>query len=224
MKHLLVAAVLVLASSPLRAAPSGADSDANAAALDVAGRGELLQELETWRAMHLARTAEKVSRVYGPRLKAIKNRVAAAAEAKDLVEPKKDFEAWKTALLREQYAEARAAGMTGGADFAAYRQEQSLSAAMMSSIRAQVQQAAFNGPRAFDGSSSAGGLGAVAVASSDPARYGKIRQIMISQGAKPRIVDAAIKEALRQGVDPTLVLSVIWQEWRVRPAPSARAA
>ena len=103
MKPLLVVAVLLLASLPLRAAP----------AVDVAGRGELLQEIETWRAMHLSQTSEKGSRVYRHSLKAIKNQVVAAAEEEALVQPKMDFEAWKTALLREKYAEVRATGIAG---------------------------------------------------------------------------------------------------------------
>lgn len=58
--------------------------------------------------------------------------------------------------------------------------------------------------------------GAVAAAPTyapgDPARYAKVRSILISQGARPKIVDMAIAEAIRQNADPILVLSVIKQE------------
>lgn len=215
MKSSLIAAVLVLASLSLCAAVR-----AEAVVSDVAGRGGLLQDLETWRAMHLSQSSEKIVRVYGPRLAAIKKKVLAAQEEETLVQPKKDFEDWKTGLLREKYAEAQAVGMTGGTDFNSFRQEQSLSAGMMSSIRAQIRQASLDGGRAFDGSSQFGESGAVAtgaaLAVDNPARYAKIRRIMISQGAKPKIVDAAIKESLRQGVDPALTLAVIWQESRFK--------
>jgi len=46
----------------------------------------------------------------------------------------------------------------------------------------------------------------------DPRRYRKMRDLLVSQGASPKVVDAAIAEGLRQGVDPRLVLSVIWKE------------
>lgn len=215
MKTFLIAALLVLASSPLRAQPEAA-----AFAAEVAGRGPLLQDLETWRAMHLARSSEKIIRAYTPRLAAIKKEVAAAQDEAGLAKPKKAFEAWKTELLLEKYSEAKAVGMTGGSDFTSFRQEQSLSAGMMSSIRTQIQMAQLDGGRAFDGSLAAGGMDAVTAPSllafDDPARYAKIRAIMISQGAKPKIVDAAIKESIRQKVDPALTLSVIWQESRFK--------
>ena len=216
MKSFLIAAILVLATSPLHA-----NSEADAVSSDVAGRGELLQEMETWRAMHLAQSSGKITRAYAPRLQAIKKHVVSAADEADLAQPKKDFEAWKTGLLREKYAQSQAMGMTGGTDFVSYRQQQSLSAGMMTSIRTQIQLASLDGARAFDGAfGSYGSADAVAapplLAADDPARYAKVRGIMISQGAKPKIVDAAIKEAIRLDVDPTLVLSVIWQESRVK--------
>ncbi|OGS00369.1 MAG: hypothetical protein A2V88_07770 [Elusimicrobia bacterium RBG_16_66_12] len=216
MKPFLIAAVLVLASSPLRANP-----EADAVASDVAGRGEFLQEMEAWRATHLEQATERVFWVYSPRLKDIRERVEAASEEEALVEPKKDFEAWKAALLREKYAEVRAAGMAGRSDFSSYRREQNLSVEMT----ARIQQAKLDASRAFDGAAAFGGADAMdapsPLALDNPARYAKLRGIMISQGVKPKIVDAAIKEALRQGVDPALVLTVIWKESRFRPGATS---
>lgn len=212
MKTFLIAAALVLASSPSRANP-----EAGAVASDVAGRGELLREMEAWRATHLEQATERVFWVYSPRLKAIRERVEAVVDEEGLVEPKKDFEAWKAAMLREKYAEVRAAGMARGLNFASYRREQSLSAETM----ARIQQARLDAARAFDGYSASGSADAsvspALLSVDDPARYAKVRAIMISQGAQPRIVDAAIKEALRQGVDPLLVLPVIWRESKFKP-------
>ncbi|MDE2144266.1 MAG: transglycosylase SLT domain-containing protein, partial [Elusimicrobia bacterium] len=51
----------------------------------------------------------------------------------------------------------------------------------------------------------------------DPARYAKVRAILISQGARPQVVDMAIREAIRQNADPLLVLSVIKQESGFNP-------
>lgn len=47
------------------------------------------------------------------------------------------------------------------------------------------------------------------------AKYAKLRSIAVKEWkADPKIVDAAIAEAVRQNVDPALVLAVIWQESR----------
>jgi soluble lytic murein transglycosylase-like protein len=46
----------------------------------------------------------------------------------------------------------------------------------------------------------------------DPRRYAKVRSILISQGARAKVVDLAIKEAIAQNADPLLVLAVIKQE------------
>jgi soluble lytic murein transglycosylase-like protein len=46
----------------------------------------------------------------------------------------------------------------------------------------------------------------------DPARYDKIRALLLSKGVDKRVIDAAIAEGLKRNVDPMLVLSVIDQE------------
>ncbi|PIR15888.1 MAG: hypothetical protein COV48_11880 [Elusimicrobia bacterium CG11_big_fil_rev_8_21_14_0_20_64_6] len=46
----------------------------------------------------------------------------------------------------------------------------------------------------------------------DPARYAKVRALLLSKGVDPRVIDAAIAEGRRQKVDPMIVLSVIDQE------------
>ena len=53
-------------------------------------------------------------------------------------------------------------------------------------------------------------------AANDPARYAKIRALLLSKGVSPKIVDTAISEGIRQKVDPMIVLSVINQESNFR--------
>ncbi len=50
----------------------------------------------------------------------------------------------------------------------------------------------------------------------DPARYEKIRALLLSKGVSRHIVDTAIAEGIRQKVDPMIVLSVINQESNFR--------
>lgn len=209
---MLLAALLLSAVSVVRAA-------------DIAGRSELLQEMEVWRGMHLSHSSAKIVELYAPRYTGLKKRVTALQDESRLPRLKSEFENWKTALLQAQFEESKATGMTCGKDFSTFRQEQTLSAAMMGSIQTQIKQASLagaSGSRAFDGTGVYGdgssalpvSLGGTAGTDAGASRYNKLRAIMVSQGAKPQIVDAAIKESLRQGVDPALTLSVIWQESR----------
>jgi soluble lytic murein transglycosylase-like protein len=54
-------------------------------------------------------------------------------------------------------------------------------------------------------------------AANDPARYAKVRAIVISEGYPSRIVDAVISAAIHQKADPLLVLSVVHQESHFDP-------
>lgn len=53
-------------------------------------------------------------------------------------------------------------------------------------------------------------------AAGDPARYEKIRSLLLSKGVSRQVVDTAIAEGIRQKVDPMIVLSVINQESNFR--------
>jgi soluble lytic murein transglycosylase-like protein len=178
---------------------------------------------------------------YEPRLNDIDERAKTAKTAKDLERPTRDFEDWKQALLREKFATAQSRGLTSGtlANFTAEQVQQAeFSSALRSAVFQQAVQNAFvrtqqqttspvfrDPARYFDGMTSRSGfvspgaagpsVAAVAVPDvnpKDPSRYAKVRAILISEGARPAIVDLAIKEAIRQNADPLLVLAVIKQE------------
>lgn len=206
-------------------------------------RAGLLKEIEAYRATLLPQT-ESGPPGAGTRLDELKASVAAAETDAALATTRTNFEIWKIVVLRRLFAEMNRVApgieeygsfqerMTAQADvvmamrqqLAAQRVETQAAAVRALSMDAQTMPHEWDDY--FDGSSSGNG-GAVSAAApraaDDPARYAKVRQIMISQGARPGIVDAAIKEALRQGVDPALVLSMIWQESKFRPGVTSRA-
>lgn len=242
MKPLLFALTVALLPAAAAAQPVPA-KPAAAPAFDA--KTKLLGEIEAWRGLHLPVVvpANPLTARYEPRLNDIKSRAEAAKGEADLAKPTQDFQDWKLILMREKYADAQSAGQAP-ASFALYSAEQIQQAAFSAALRAEIRQGAVEqaayrasqqtlAPAArapegvFDGNSARGALdasapnGAVAapapVDPKDPARYAKVRAILISQGARSKVVDAAIKEAIRQNADPLLVLAVIKQESHFNP-------
>jgi soluble lytic murein transglycosylase-like protein len=235
-----IIAALALALLPGLAAAKKAPAKA-AAAKPVEGQAKLLADIEAWRSLHLPKLTppSPLTLRYEPRLDDIKNRAQAAKTAKALLAPVKDFTDWKQAVLRDEFVTAQSRGTTK-ADFAQFSADQAQAAAFSADLRAQIAQralegsivaeqrksllaAASNSAGAFDGSRALGMAGDAVVTApppldpKDPARYDKVRQLLISQGARPAIVDTAIQEAIRQNADPLLVLAVIKQESQFNP-------
>ena len=239
MKHLITALALTfsggLASAQEQAAaPTPATASASPIA-PFAAKDKLLEEIKTWRDLNLPHVipADQTTLRFEPRLNEIQARASAAKNEKELGAPKDDFTAWKQSLLRDKYAAAKQHGLTAEA-FDQFASAQTTQANFSAALRAQVAQTAvdqrflftqqrtsslLNDPsRYFDGLTARTGLAASGVSAGapsdpkDPARYAKVRAILISQGARPAVVDMAIKEAIRQNADPLLVLAVIKQE------------
>ena len=190
-------------------------------------KADLLNDIEGWRATQFARWPLLASRLE-PRLDAIKAEVREARADAELAQPRKELEAWKDELLRRKYSTARAEGYTHESR-AQYSAEHILQAELAANLHALLAQAAarrafvqtqqrsqaavFDGARRGNGEYADGAPSVSApVDASDPARYSKVRQILISQGASSKVVDQAIKEAIRQHADPLMVLAVINQE------------
>lgn len=187
----------------------------------------MIQEMDDLKARWLSDAADSTTLRFAPRLADLRSTAEAAADAPAVAKVRKDFAAWKEALYREKYAGAKALGLTTlsfqqYADAAA--RQQSLAAAIRSDI---ARQAAINRAQAaaqgwtpggaaarFDqsGARSGDAGGVFAGGPSGPERYNKVRALLLSQGVDRKIVDTAIAEGVRQGVDPMLVLSVVWKE------------
>jgi soluble lytic murein transglycosylase-like protein len=241
MKSFAVAAALAF----LPASPLFAQIAAAASGPDHSEKSKLLDEIESWRATKLPHVTppSPLTARFEPRLDEIKAAALDASVDAALARPRGDFEAWKKDLLRRMYDDAKAAGLTRET-YSAYSDEEKTQALFSAALHAQLarfagvqalggeQQASLrdfsiNGSERFDGGTSrSAGPGAVAappaLAANDPARYAKVRQILISQGAKARVVDLAIQEAMRQNADPLLVLAVIKQESRFRTHVTSR--
>ena len=216
-----------------------------AAAADplAAPRGKVLETIASHR-MALLPKDEPPAQVtvrFGPRLEHIRAAALAAKTRAELSKVELDFVDWHRAVMSHLHAEAVLAAAGAGREAPAeeaYRAERMKEVAAVAAVRqlavrrgldpeannlaalsATADPAAMT--RFFDGASASGGAdGAVradAPAFDDPARYAKIRSLLVAQGASPRVVDAAIAEGIRQKVDPALVLSVIWKESGFRP-------
>lgn len=239
MKSFLVAAA-VLAAGPsfaetgrdpgVKAVPAGLAGAAAAGGLS--GAVELTAQIDAWSATELPRTEppDPLTLRYKPRADLIRAQVQAAREPRDLDAPRKDFEEWKTAVLREKFALAPADGRVRGFSlFLNDEAERARSTAAMSAMMAQlkVRQSvlglagrapAADGAKFFDGGVAMSPEAVAAAPSqfadvpSGPARYAKIRALLLHQGVDKRVVDAAIAEGVRQNVDPALVLAVVWKE------------
>lgn len=225
-----VSAFASLGSAPTDPAPAAAPEGAIAQA-----KNTLYDEIESWRGTQLPHTdpPAPITLKFEPRLNEIKADIRVARSEADLAKPKKDLEAWKHDLLAARFAQDRKRGLAHGT-IAAYSAEQRQQAAFSAALRAAINlesvqravagtsQRAAGGVRNpsafFDGAGAGSGVddGSVAAGApvdpKDPARYAKVRQILVSQGASARVVDMAIKEAIRQNADPLLVLAVINQE------------
>jgi soluble lytic murein transglycosylase-like protein len=234
MKLVLLAAVLALPASSAFA-DLGTAAETTAPAPDSKAKTELLNDVEAWRATQLPHVTPpaKLTTDFEPRLDEIKAAIKQAGADSELSQPRKDLEAWKKDLLSRKFAAAKAEGLTRGS-LKQYSTEQSLQAEFSANLHAAVEQDAvqrslaqlrertssgrqdpalfFDGARTWRGQLS-DGPSVVSEESpadpKDPSRYSKVRQILISQGASARVVDLAIKEAMRQNADPLLVLSVI---------------
>lgn len=235
---LALAAAVPSSAESASPAPQTAPSASAAASPVAKDQSNLLNEIEAWRSTQLPHVVPPVALTvrFEPRLDEIKAQTRRASTASDLAGARKAFEAWKKDLLGEKFEAARTEGLTRGT-LAQFSSEQAFQAEFSASLRsALAQQAArrsilstqrsasagirnsalfFDGTRSWRGSL-AGGPAPVlepeSTGANDPSRYSKVRQILISQGASPRVVDLAIQEAIRQNADPLLVLSVINQE------------
>ena len=191
--------------------------------------------------------------LYEPSLDNIKIEVVSARADSELLKPRAELEAWQKELLRRKFEEARAKGLTRG-DFAQYyalqtqlaRFSAALHVAVLDAVveRARVQaheesaSIAIQAPASFfDGANRQDAEPAAVSApplgdANGPARYAKMRGILISQYKQRhkkgldrfvKYVDMAIAEAERKGADPGLVLAVINQESGFNPHARSRA-
>lgn len=230
-----VSALASLGTASTDLAPAAAPAVAPDAGPLAQAKTELYNDIESWRATQLPHTdpPARLTVRLEPRLNEIKADVRVALVESDLAKPRKDLAAWKADLLRQKFAMARREGLTRGT-LASYSKEQTQQAAFSAALRSFVAQDAagssfaatssrvlagapnpsgfFDGAGAVGAASDGAVLAGPAVDPKDPARYAKVRQILMSQGASARVVDMAIKEAIRQNADPLLVLAVINQE------------
>jgi soluble lytic murein transglycosylase-like protein len=208
-------------------------------------RAELVKEIEATRTALLPQTEPlpQVTVRFQPRLNDLKTAVAAAKTPVQLEKAKKDFGDWKTVVLRHLYGEAPRLASSDASyekfsaekateikfllsmrqQLAAQRVEAQVSAVRAASLR---PESAWSGvfdnntataPDSFAALSSGGAVRAEAPRpANDPARYDKIRSLLLTQGVSPKIIDTAIAEGRRQNVDPMIVLSVINQESNFR--------
>jgi soluble lytic murein transglycosylase-like protein len=229
MKTWMLLAVVALAPMVVYAEP---------APVNESTRADLVKEIEAARTALLPQTEPlpQVTVLFQPRLNVLKAAAASAKAPAEMLKARKDFGDWKVLVLRHLYGENRS--MTGGgetlpefsarrmkeADFimgmrqqlAAQRTEAEVRSALATSRRDSTFSSLFDNsaPRA---SVADGAVRAEAPrAANDPARYDKIRSLLLSQGVSPKIIDTAISEGVRQKVDPMIVLSVINQESNFR--------
>lgn len=211
------------------------------------GRAALLTQIEASRAALLPVTQPPHSLTvsHGPELLRIEREVSSAKNEEQLSRLRDRFEIWRRGVIGNLYSSfSRFNKSPNGTSFEqfenrklaeigvieAVRRVASRTASLAAATRVAATQESSSQAGAwsafFDGgASNRDSVSAPVVAGvSDPqSRIKKMRRQMISWGAPAYIVDAAIKEALRQGVDPLLVLPVIWQESRFQPGAESRA-
>ncbi|MEQ1917940.1 MAG: lytic transglycosylase domain-containing protein [Elusimicrobiota bacterium] len=195
-------------------------------------RVELFKDIEAARVALLpqAEPLPQVTVRFQPRLDDIKVSIDSAKTPADLIKAQKDLGDWKTTVLHHLHAEA------GNSPFGAPSYEtfstqkvsemnfvmglrQRLADESVRNEAAALSRRSGSWSSVFDNASaepSGADDGAVRapapLAANDPARYAKIRALLLSKGVSPKIVDTAIAEGIRQKVDPMIVLSVINQE------------
>lgn len=231
MKILMLIAAVLLAPMSVRAQ----------AVFSEAARAEFMKELEADRIALLPQMEPlpPVTVKHQPRLNAIKTEAAAAGTAAQLAKARASLAAWKTVVLNELFVANKKTnpGETFPA-FSARRENeinfvialrQQFAAQRVASEASAVRTASRSDGswmRFFDNQAPTAGKtfqpapvpavsdGAVKVEPlAGAARYKKLRDIAVRDWhANPSIVDAAINEAMRQNVDPALVLAVIYQE------------
>lgn len=232
--YILLAAALLAPLSASALAP-----------VNEASRAAVVREIEAARAALLPQTQPlpQVTVRFQPRLNELKKSVAAARTPAELAKARTEFGAWKAVVLRHLHVESSRLPFASKS-FEKFSAEKNTEISFVLALRQQfasqriesqvsVVRAAslkpdYSWSSAFDNSSSASpgsfaalsGGDAVAVPPplplNDPARYNKIRALLLSQGVSPQIVDTAILEGRRQNVDPMIVLSVISQESNFR--------
>jgi soluble lytic murein transglycosylase-like protein len=239
---MLVAALLTVTAAPAVAADLETD------------RVELVGRIRAVRDMRLpAGSTDPIVLRYGPRLTYIEVAARAALDRPAFDRAKRDFEAWNEAFLREQHAALPAT--MGRVDFAAFKAMKDASVRQVLSWRSPVvltaaQQVGSWGGRQFDNSASRtevndGAVRAESYAVNDPRRYARLKNLLLNEyraelsrsrvsrataesrvAERAHIIDTAITEGIRLGVDPQLVLSVIAQEsnFRVRAYNSGSGA
>lgn len=237
MKGLLLAA---LVSAP---AASWAAEPPSCVALPVLDSPQkILDQIGAWRSLELSPDpSDPLSAEFGAPLDQLQARAEAIVSDGDLAAVQDDFHAWRLALLQKKYPsragakldgafcsfvdkEARKTGVAAGMMRALA--EQSLAARVADRSSSAFARAAspFDnaGPRAGWNGADASVVAAPApYAPGDPGRYDKIRSIVVSEGADPRIVDLAVKEAVKQDADPLLVLAVINAESGFHPGATS---
>ncbi len=185
-------------------------------------RVELIKDIEATRAALLpqAEPLPQVTVRYQPRLDDLKATAIAVATPAELFKVQKDFADWKTVVLSDLYSANQRQAAADGPVSAQYQQAaaQSFGAESAAAREALANPGAswgqlFENHSRYVGGPAAGAVRAAAPpAANDPARYAKIRALLLSKGVSPKIVDTAISEGIRQKVDPMIVLSVINQE------------
>jgi soluble lytic murein transglycosylase-like protein len=214
-----------------------------AAPVEESQRAALLKDIEAIGSTLLSQTqaAQEFNARYQPRLNEIKNEATNAKTAPQLAKAKTDLADWKSQVLKAEFA-AKPKGMAATETFSAFSERKAREIEFVASLqqsfalqRAKAQTLTVQSvldetpgsvpnpaawSHAFDNTakSSPMSMNDGSVKADMPvgaARYKKLRDIAVgSWGAPAKVVDAAIAEAMRQNVDPALVLSVIWQESR----------
>lgn len=215
-------------------------ASAQATPINESVRLELIKEIEADRIALLPQTEPlpAVTVKHQPRLNEIKAAVVAAKAPAQITKARKDLADWKSGVMRALYADDKrsiSSGETLTAFTARRENEVKFVMALRQQFAAQKVEAEANAVRMvsrnpsneslsllFDhkipgtGSDASYSDGSVKVVPLEgAARFKKVRDIAVNDWkANPRIVDAAINEAMRQNVDPALVLAVIYQESR----------